>query len=205
MLPEKALTTSSRSGSLVDSTPRMVSQWGMLKTLLLLVATLAPLSAATPLQEIPFKTADGKDASLKDYAGKVVLVINVASKCGNTPQYAGLEKLFLENASKGFVVLGFPCNDFGGQEPGTNEEIKAFCTQKYNVTFPILDKVHVKGPEQAPLYAALTGPAAKFPGDVKWNFGKFLIGKDGEVIARFDPRTKPEAPEVVTAVETALK
>jgi len=184
----------------------MVSQWGMLKPLLILaVASLAPLSAATPLQDIPFKTADGKDASLKDYAGKVVLVVNVASRCGNTPQYAGLEKLFLENASKGLVVLGFPCNDFGGQEPGTNEEIKAFCTQKYNVTFPILDKVHTKGPEQAPLYAALTGPTAKFPGDVKWNFGKFLIGKNGDVIARFDPRTKPESPEVTAAIEAALK
>lgn len=184
----------------------MVSQWVMLKPLLLLaVAALSPLSAATSLQEIPFKTADGKDSSLKDHAGKVVLIVNVASKCGNTPQYAGLEKLFLENAPKGFVILGFPCNDFGGQEPGTNDEIKAFCTQKYNVTFPILDKVHVKGPEQAPLYAALTGPDAKFPGDVKWNFGKFLIGKNGEVIARFDPRTKPEAPEVVAAIEAALK
>lgn len=184
----------------------MVSQWGMLKPLLILaVASLASLSASTPLQDIPFKTADGKDASLKDYAGKVVLVVNVASRCGNTPQYAGLEKLFLENASKGLVVLGFPCNDFGGQEPGTNEEIKAFCTQKYNVTFPILDKVHTKGPEQAPLYAALTGPGAKFPGDVKWNFGKFLIGKNGDVIARFDPRTKPESPEVTSAIEAALK
>jgi len=185
----------------------MVSLFGMFKTWFSLVAAaaLVPLASATPLQDIQFKTADGKDASLKDYAGKVVLVVNVASRCGNTPQYAGLEKLFVENGPKGLVVLGFPCNDFGGQEPGTNEEIKTFCTSKYNVTFPILDKVHVKGPEQAPLYLALSGPSAKFPGDVKWNFGKFLIGRDGEVIARFEPKTKPEDPAVAAAVEAALK
>lgn len=184
----------------------MVSQWVMFKSIVfLLAAALTPLSAATPLQEIPFKMADGKEASLKDYAGKVVLVVNVASRCGNTPQYAGLERLFLANAAKGLAVLGFPCNDFGGQEPGTNEEIQSFCTQKYNVTFPILDKVHVKGPDQAPLFAALTGPGSKFPGDVKWNFGKFLIGRDGEVVARFAPGVQPDAPEVVAAIEAALR
>ncbi len=158
-----------------------------------------------PLQDIPFKTTDGKDASLKDYAGKVVLVVNVASKCGMTKQYAALEELYKNYSPQGFVVLGFPCNDFGGQEPGTIEEIKEFCTTKYAVTFPILDKIHVKGPEQAPLYAALSGPEAKFPGDTKWNFGKFLIGKDGEVIARFEPKTTPNDPAVVAAVETALR
>lgn len=178
----------------------------MLKPILLLAAAaMAPLSAATPLQEIPFKTSDGQETSLKAYAGKVVLVVNVASRCGNTPQYAGLERLFLAHGGQGLAILAFPCNDFGGQEPGTNQEIQAFCTQKYNVTFPILDKVHVKGPEQAPLFAALTGPTAKFPGDVKWNFGKFLIGRDGEVLARFDPRTQPESPEVIAAVQAALQ
>jgi len=160
---------------------------------------------AAPLAEIPFQTAEGKAATLQDYAGKVVLIVNVASRCGNTPQYAGLEDLYKKYGSEGLVVLGFPCNDFGGQEPGTNEEIQAFCESKYAVTFPILDKVHVKGAEQAPLYAALTDPAAKFPGDVKWNFGKFLIGKDGEVLARFEPKAKPESPEVVAAIEVALK
>lgn len=158
-----------------------------------------------PLQDISFKTMDGADASLKDYAGKVVLVVNVASKCGLTKQYAALEELYKKYVSQGFVVLGFPCNDFKEQEPGTNEEIKAFCTANYAVTFPLFDKLHVKGPEQAPLYAALTGPEAKFPGDVKWNFGKFLIGRDGEVLARFEPKITPDDPALVAAVETALK
>lgn len=160
---------------------------------------------ATPVTDAPFKTMDGKDSSLKDYAGKVVLVVNVASKCGNTKQYDPLEALYKKYSPQGLVILGFPCNDFGGQEPGTNEEIITFCSTKYAVTFPILDKLHVKGPEQAPLYAALTGPDAKFPGDVKWNFGKFLIGKDGEVVARFEPKTLPNDPAVVAAIEGALK
>jgi glutathione peroxidase len=103
------------------------------------------------------------------------------------------------------VVLGFPCNDFGGQEPGSNDEIKAFCTSTYEVTFPILDKIHVKGADQAPLYAALSGPAAKFPGDVQWNFGKFLIGRNDEVIARFEPGIKPDSPALISALESALK
>ncbi len=169
---------------------------------LLTIPTMLP---AAPLQDIPFKTMDGKDATLKDYAGKAVLVVNVASKCGNTKQYTALEELYKKYSPQGLVVLGFPCNDFGGQEPGTNEEIKEFCTTKYAVTFPIFDKLHVKGPEQAPLYVALSGPEAKFPGDTKWNFGKFLIGKDGEVIARFEPGTTPDDPSVVGAVETALR
>jgi len=161
--------------------------------------------AGSPLREIPFKTMEGQDATLRDYSGKVVLLVNVASRCGNTPQYSALEKLFKDYASKGFIVIGFPCNDFGGQEPGTNAEIKQFCSLKYSVTFPVLDKIHVKGPEQHPLYAALTGPTAKFPGDVKWNFGKFLIGKDGDVIARFEPGIVPNDPKVIEAIESALK
>lgn len=168
-------------------------------------AALAVSAFATPIQDIPFKTMDGKDASLKDYAGKTILVVNVASKCGLTKQYPALEALYKKYSPQGFVILGFPCNDFNGQEPGTNEQIKQFCSSTYNVTFPLFDKVHVKGAEQAPLYAALTGPTAKFPGDVKWNFGKFLISKDGEVIARFEPRTTPDDPAVISAVETALK
>lgn len=174
--------------------------------ILLLALAMLPLAAfATPLQEIPFKTMDGRDASLKDYAGKVVMVVNVASKCGLTKQYAALEELYKKYNPQGFVILGFPCNDFGNQEPGTNEEIAAFCSSKFAVTFPLFDKIHVKGPEQAPLYEALTGPEAKFPGNVKWNFGKFLIGKNGEVLARFEPKTTPEDPEVVSAIESALK
>lgn len=166
---------------------------------------LVSVAIGAPLQDIPFQTMDGKKASLKDYSGKVVLVVNVASKCGNTPQYADLEAAYKKYAKEGLVILGFPCNDFGGQEPGTNEEIMQFCTGHYSVSFPMFDKVHVKGPEQAPLYAALTGPGAKFPGDVKWNFGKFLIGKDGVVIARIEPKTKISDPAVVSQIETALK
>lgn len=166
---------------------------------------LAASAVAMPLQDIPFQTMDGKTASLKDYEGKVVMVVNVASKCGLTKQYEALEALYKKYGPEGFVVLGFPCNDFNGQEPGTNEEIRQFCQTKFNVTFPLFDKISVKGPSQAPLYAALTGPDAKFPGDVKWNFGKFLIGKNGEVVARFEPRTTPDDPAVADAVESALK
>lgn len=178
-----------------------------MKSPLALLASVALTASAlaAPLQDIPFKTMDGKEASLKDYAGKAVLVVNVASKCGLTKQYDALEALYKKYGPQGFVVLGFPCNDFNGQEPGTNEEIQAFCQTKFAVTFPLFDKISVKGPDQAPLYAALTGPDAKFPGDVKWNFGKFLIGKDGEVLARFEPRTTPDDPAVVAAVEAAVQ
>ncbi len=173
-------------------------------TLGLLLCALASQALAAPLADIPFKTVKGTDDALKNYAGKSVLIVNVASRCGNTPQYKALEQLYQKYAPRGLVILGFPCNDFHGQEPGTAEEIQKFCTLNYGVTFPILAKLHVKGPEQAPLYAALTGPGAKFPGDVKWNFGKFLIGRDGAVIARFEPGTKPDSPEVVAAIEASL-
>lgn len=174
-----------------------------------LLATLAvamtALASAASLTEIPVKDIDGKDTSLAAYKGKVVLVVNVASKCGLTPQYEALEATYKKYADQGFVIVGFPCNDFAGQEPGTAAEIKTFCSTKYNVTFPLMTKLHVKGPEQHPLYAALTGKDAKFPGDIEWNFGKFLIGKDGTVLQRFTPKTKPDAPEVVEAIEAALK
>ena len=184
-----------------------------MKILCNLLLTAAALSAASPdaakpatagLVAIPFKTITGKDASLADYKGKVVLVVNTASKCGFTPQYKALEALQQKYAAKGFTVIGFPCNDFGGQEPGTAEEIQQFCTSKYSVTFPLMEKIHVKGAEQHPLYAALTGKDAAFPGDVKWNFGKFLVGKDGKAIARFESTQKPDAPEVIAAIEKAL-
>ncbi len=171
----------------------------------LLTLVLATAAPAAPLQEISFRTMDGNETSLKDYAGKVVLVVNVASRCGNTPQYAGLEELYKKFGPEKFVILGFPSNDFNGQEPGTNAEIAAFCAEKYAVTFPLFDKIHVKGPEAAPLYVALTGEKAKFPGEVKWNFGKFLIGPDGEVLARFEPKTQPDDPAVVAAIESAIK
>lgn len=157
------------------------------------------------IYDIPLKTIDGQPASLKDYKGKVLLLVNVASKCGLTPQYEGLEALHRKYQKDGLVVLGFPCNDFAGQEPGTNEEIKEFCSTKYQVSFPLFDKLHVKGPEQHPLYQHLTGKDSPFPGDVKWNFGKFLVNRQGNLVKRFEPAVKPDAPELVKAVEEELK
>jgi glutathione peroxidase len=172
----------------------------------LVLAAMTAIAASAPtVQSIPLKDIDGKSTSLKAYKGKVVLVVNVASKCGLTPQYDALEATHKKYAAKGFTVVGFPCNDFGSQEPGTAEEIKTFCSTKYNVSFPLMEKLHVKGSEQHPLYTALTGPGSAFPGDIEWNFGKFLIGRDGTVLKRFKPQTKPDAPEVIEAIEAALK
>ena len=168
----------------------------------LLLAT--SLMAETNLLDIPLKDIDGKDTSLKAYQGKVMLVVNVASQCGLTPQYKGLEELHRKFKDKGFTVLGFPCNDFAGQEPANNDQFKKFCTSKYDVTFPLFDKLHVKGAEQHPLYAKLTGKSSPFPGEVAWNFGKFLVGADGKVLARFEPKVTPDSPEVLKAVEAAL-
>lgn len=160
---------------------------------------------AGSLQEIPLHDINGKATSLKDYQGKVVLLVNVASKCGYTRQYQPLEAVYRKYKDQGLVVLGIPSNDFGGQEPGTPEEIKQFCSSKYDVTFPLLEKVKVKsGSDQSPLYAALTGKDAAFPGDVKWNFGKFLVGRDGKVIARFESADEPDSPKVTQAIEKAL-
>ena len=153
---------------------------------------------------IPLKDIDGKDATLKTYAGKPLLIVNVASKCGFTPQYTGLEAVWRKYKDKGLMVLGFPSNDFGGQEPGTNEEIKQFCSSKFDVTFPMFDKVQVKGDGQSPLYAALTGAESPVPGPVKWNFGKFLIGRDGKILARFDSKVTPDSAELTKAIEDAL-
>jgi len=158
---------------------------------------------ARSLQDIPIKDIDGKETSLKAYQGKVVLIVNVASRCGYTPQYTGLEKVYEKYKDQGFVILGFPANNFGAQEPGTNEEIKTFCSSKYNVTFPMYAKISVKGADIHPLYQFLTTSPAT-AGDVKWNFTKFLVGKDGKVIARFEPAVTPESPEVTGAIEKAL-
>ncbi len=168
------------------------------------VALTLTAMADSKIQSIPLKDIDGKDTSLKAYNGKVLLVVNVASKCGLTPQYEGLEAIQLKYKDKGFTVLGFPSNDFAGQEPGTNEQIKKFCTTEYKVTFPMFDKLHVKGTDQHPLYAQLTGAGSPFPGDVTWNFGKFLISPDGKIIARFEPKTTPDSAEVTKAIELAL-
>lgn len=161
-------------------------------------------ATGSSIYDYKINTLEGKAASLGEYKGKVVLLVNVASKCGYTPQYKGLQALQDKYAGKGFTVVGVPCNDFGAQEPGSSEEIRKFCTENYNVSFPIMEKVHVKGPEQHPLYARLTGKEAEFPGDIKWNFSKFLIGRDGKVIKRFDSAAKPESEEVMKAIEAAL-
>jgi glutathione peroxidase len=153
------------------------------------------------------KDIDGKDVKLSKYAGKVILFVNVASKCGLTPQYDALQALQDKYSKQGFVVIGVPANEFGGQEPGTNNEIKEFCTKEYNVKFPMLGKVVVKGKGISPLYQFLTSKETdpKFAGDIKWNFTKFLVNKKGEVVARFEPRVKPDSKEVTEAIEAALK
>lgn len=176
----------------------------MFRKILIPAAALVSTAFAADLAAIPFPDAAGKPTSLKAYEGKVVLMVNVASKCGNTPQYKELEALYQKHKDAGLVVIGFPCNDFGGQEPGTIEEIQTFCKTTYNVSFPLMGKLSVKGKDQHPLYAALTGPNGAFPGDVAWNFGKFLIGRDGKPLARFEPKIKPDAPEISAAIEKAL-
>jgi glutathione peroxidase len=168
----------------------------------------ADAQAAEPasLYEIPIKDIDGRPTSLRAYQGKVLLIVNVASRCGYTRQYQPLESVYRKYKDRGLVVLGFPSNDFGGQEPGTNEEIKEFCSSKFNVTFPLFDKVGVKpGSTQHPLYAALTGKTSPFPGAVSWNFTKFLIGRDGKILARFGSKDEPDSPQVIEAIEAALK
>ncbi len=161
---------------------------------------------AKSIHDFTVTTIRGADKKLADYKGKVLLVVNVASKCGLTPQYAGLEKLHEEYASKGLAVLGFPANEFGAQEPGTNEQIEQFCTTKFGAKFDMFGKVAVKGEHTAPLFAWLTGADTnpKFGGPIKWNFNKFLIGKDGAVIGRFEPPVEPTSPEVKAAIEKAL-
>jgi len=172
--------------------------------LAIIMTTTLSLHAADSLYDIPLKDIDGKNTTLKPFAGKVLLIVNVASKCGHTPQYAALEAAFQKYSAQGLVVCGFPCNQFGGQEPGTDAEIKEFCTAKYNVTFPLFDKLEVNGANRHPLYAALAGKDSPFPGNIKWNFAKFLIGRDGKILARFDSKVKPDSEAVTKAIETAL-
>ncbi len=177
-----------------------------MKALIFLMACslLQTVVALGGVHDITVKDIDGKETKLDAYKGKVVLIVNVASKCGLTPQYKSLEALYQKYKDQGLVVLGFPCNQFGGQEPGTNEEIKEFCSSKYSVTFPLFDKIDVNGEKRHPLYTELAGKDSPFPGDIKWNFNKFLIGKDGKILKRFEPRTAPDTAEVTSAVEAAL-
>lgn len=169
-----------------------------------IIATALSAIAADSLYDIPLKDIDGKDTTLKPYSGQVMLVVNVASHCGFTPQYAGLETLYKKYSFQGLVVCGFPCNQFGGQESGTTAEIKEFCTGKYNVTFPMFDKIEVNGDNRHPLYTVLAGTNSPFAGNIKWNFTKFLIGRDGKILKRFGSMTKPDSEEVTKAIEEAL-
>jgi glutathione peroxidase len=177
----------------------------------------------TPLTQIPFTKMDGSSGVLADHAGDVVLIVNVASGCGLTPQYEALQQLYSERQADGLEILGFPANDFHGQEPGTDEEIALFCTSTYDVTFPVLSKISVVGEEQHPLYAALTEEHPSAEGghefreqmrgygtdpteepDVLWNFEKFLVSRDGRVVARFAPGVTPDDPRLVAAIEAEL-
>ena len=158
------------------------------------------------VHDIDLQTLSGDAATLGDFAGSTILVVNVASQCGLTPQYAGLQRLYERFGDRGLVVAGFPCNQFGEQEPGTPGEIGEFCSVNYGVTFPMFAKIDVNGPGRHPLYAELTdvADAEGKAGDIQWNFEKFLLGPDGKVLARFRPLTEPEAPEVVSAIEASL-
>ncbi len=187
-----------------------------MNTLLVVASVLLLFAAACPaiaqdassprtLHSFTVRDIDGKDVELSRYKGKVVLVVNVASRCGYTPQYRQLQEVYEKYKDKGLAILGFPANQFGGQEPGSDVEIKGFCTSKYNVSFDMFSKVVVKGKDIAPLYQWLTDKEGKFGGDVKWNFTKFLIGKDGHIIGRFEPGTRPDDPKVIDAIEAAIR
>jgi glutathione peroxidase len=159
---------------------------------------------ASSFYDFPIKGIDGGDNLLNALRGNVALAVNVASKCGLTPQYTGLERLYRELKGQRFAVIGFPCNQFAGQEPGTESEISTFCSTTYDVTFPLTVKLDVNGPTRHPLYAWLTDPANGFPGDIQWNFEKFLISRDGKILHRYPPTTKPEDNGLMTDIGAAL-
>jgi len=190
----------------VQSTLRGIPVRKLILTLIVFLAAGATAARATSIYDFTMKSIDGQPVSLKTYSGKVVLLVNVASKCGFTPQYAGLEALYEKYKDRGLVIVGIPANNFGSQEPGTNEEIKKFCSSKYNVSFPMMAKVSVLGEDKTPLYQFLTDKSQdpQFGGDIKWNFTKFLFDRKGNLLARFEPNVTPDSPEVQTAVESAL-
>lgn len=175
-------------------------------TLMLAIAAAVAGAEAHSIYDFTMKSIDGQQVSLESYHGKVVLLVNVASKCGFTPQYAGLEAVYEEYKDRGLVIVGIPANNFAQQEPGTNEEIKQFCSSKYSVTFPMMAKVSVLGDDQTPLYSFLTGKETdpQYAGDIKWNFTKFLFDRSGKPVARFEPAVTPDSPEVAAAIESAL-
>jgi glutathione peroxidase len=174
--------------------------------LMLCAATTMLAAPAKSIYDFTMNSIDGQPVNLSSYKGKVVLLVNVASKCGFTPQYAGLETLYEKYKGRGFVIVGVPANNFAQQEPGTNAEIKTFCSRKYNVTFPMMAKVSVLGDDKTPLYVFLTDKSAnpKVGGDIKWNFTKFLFDRQGRPVARFEPAVTPDSPEVTAAIEAAL-
>ena len=176
-------------------------------SLILMLCIAAGMAAAqTSIYDFTMKSIDGQPTSLKSYSGKVVLLVNVASRCGFTPQYTGLEALYEKYKDRGLVIVGIPANNFAQQEPGTNDEIKKFCSSKYNVTFPMMSKVSVLGDDKTPLYQFLTDKSKdpQFGGDIKWNFTKFLFDRNGKAVARFEPNVTPDSPEVQAAIESAL-
>jgi glutathione peroxidase len=157
------------------------------------------------INDITVIDMNNKEVKLSDYNGKVLMIVNVASECGYTKQYAGLEEIYKEYSPKGFEILAFPCNDFGGQEPGTNEQIQNFCSSKFGVTFKLFDKIKVLGNDKSPLYERLINNSITETGDVKWNFEKFLISKDGKIVNRFRTKVEPTSDEVISAIEKELK
>jgi len=172
--------------------------------MLFCAATL--VAAEKTVHDFTLNSIDGQPAPLAAYKGKVVLLVNVASKCGFTPQYSALESTYEKYKDRGFVIVGIPANNFGAQEPGSNQEIKTFCSSKYHVTFPMMAKVSVKGDDITPLYQFLTDKSSnpQSGGEIKWNFTKFLIGPDGRVITRFEPEITPDSPQLTSAIEEAL-
>ncbi len=173
------------------------------------IVSASPIVSSKTKSVLDFKMKDidGKEVKLKKYKGDVLLIVNTASKCGYTPQYEGLQAIYTKYQAQGFEVLGFPANNFGGQEPGTETEIKEFCESKYKVTFPMFAKISVKGEDQHPLYNFLTAKETnpKFAGDISWNFNKFLVNRKGEVVARFSSKDKPDGETVTQAIEKYLK
>jgi glutathione peroxidase len=174
--------------------------------LCLLICAATVIGGEKSVFDYTLNSIDGQPAPLSAYKGKVVMLVNVASRCGFTPQYTALEVIYEKYRDRGFVIIGIPANNFGAQEPGTNQEIKTFCQSKYNVKFPMMSKVSVKGDDKTPLYQYLADKSAnpKTGGDIQWNFTKFLIGPDGQIITRFEPAVTPDSPEVTTAIEKAL-
>src|SRR5579871_551350 len=178
---------------------RMKNLWGRLT--LMSVVAMGAATNATSVHEFTMKAIDGKGVPLSEFKGQVMLIVNVASRCGYTPQYEGLEKLYETYKAQGFVIAGFPANNFGAQEPGTDAEIQTFCKSKYSVTFPMFSKISVAGSDKAPLYRFLTATG----GEIQWNFTKFLVDRDGKVIQRFEPAVEPMSRPVIAAVEAAVK